>query len=175
MKSPLRYPGGKTRAITQLTDIFNSRFDILHYKTLVSPFCGGCSFEFKLIEILHEQLENIILADLFKPLITFWNQCKYNNDELADVLEDNIGGIDKDYFQSLRQLFVDNYKLSDLNIAVNYFIINRCSFSGSTFSGGFSKEAATKRFTRSSVNSIRRLKNELTNCQFVCQDFVETS
>ena len=38
-----------------------------------------------------------------------------------------------------------------------YFIINRCSFSGATLSGGFSLEASKKRFTKSSIDRIKNL------------------
>ena len=38
-----------------------------------------------------------------------------------------------------------------------YFIINRCSFSGSTLSGGFSLESSKKRFTLSSITRINNL------------------
>ena len=41
MKSPLRYPGGKTRAIEKLYNIVNKYYGNPEY--LLSPFCGGCS------------------------------------------------------------------------------------------------------------------------------------
>jgi DNA adenine methylase len=40
--------------------------------------------------------------------------------------------------------------------AIQYFILNRCSFSGSTLSGGFSQEASNGRFT-SSIDRIAAL------------------
>jgi DNA adenine methylase len=39
-----------------------------------------------------------------------------------------------------------------LQQSIQYFIINKCSFSGSTLSGGYSQEASNKRFTQSSIN-----------------------
>ena len=41
--------------------------------------------------------------------------------------------------------------------AKQYFIINRCSFSGATSSGDFSKDASIKRYTLSSINKIELL------------------
>ena len=46
--SPLRYPGGKTRACKSLDIILNENFDIKTFNKLVSPFFGGGSFEFHL-------------------------------------------------------------------------------------------------------------------------------
>ena len=45
-KSPLRYPGGKTRACKILDTIVNKYFDIKQFNTILSPFIGGGSFEF---------------------------------------------------------------------------------------------------------------------------------
>ena len=47
--SPLRYPGGKTRACKILDEIVNNYFDMTtDFDTVVSPFVGGGSFEFYL-------------------------------------------------------------------------------------------------------------------------------
>ena len=53
--------------------------------------------------------------------------------------------------------------------ALQYFIINRCSFSGATLSGGFSEESSLKRFTPSSINRIRQL--DFTNIDVYNFDF----
>ena len=45
-KSPLRYPGGKTRACKKLDIIMKEHFNIGDYDNLISPFFGGGSFEF---------------------------------------------------------------------------------------------------------------------------------
>ena len=50
-----------------------------------------------------------------------------------------------------------------------YFVINRCSFSGATLSGGFSQQAAEKRFTESSITRVNNLdlsKTEIHNEDF---------
>jgi DNA adenine methylase len=50
-----------------------------------------------------------------------------------------------------------------------YFIINRCSFSGATLSGGFSLESSKKRFTKSSISRLHNLK--LCNFSITNLDF----
>ena len=45
--SPLRYPGGKTRACKKLDTIMKDNFDITKFTNIVSPFFGGGSFEFR--------------------------------------------------------------------------------------------------------------------------------
>jgi DNA adenine methylase len=58
-----------------------------------------------------------------------------------------------------------------LQQSIQYFIINRCSFNGSTLSGGFSSEASKKRFTESSINRIESM--DFTNINIYNEDFVE--
>ena len=69
-----------------------------------------------------------------------------------NTLFDN--GIDKDEFIRLRKYIMEE---DNMNQSVHYFILNRCSFSGATLSGGFSKESSVKRFTKSSIARIGKL------------------
>ena len=46
--SPLRYPGGKTRACKIIDGVISQHFDMNSFETVVSPFFGGGSFEFYL-------------------------------------------------------------------------------------------------------------------------------
>lgn len=171
MKSPLRYPGGKSRAVDILADIMNKHFKN-KYKRIISPFCGGCSFEFKLSQLF--KTYEIICYDAFEPLIIFWNEAKNNNHELCDLIADSIGFVDKSQFIEMRNDLKTNYERTLSNeerliIAAEYFIINRCSFSGSTCSGGYSNEAMMRRFTPSSVEAIRKLN--LSRFTFIHDDY----
>jgi DNA adenine methylase len=56
-----------------------------------------------------------------------------------------------------------------LERAVKYFVINRCSFSGVTLSGGFSEESSKKRFTTSSIDRVRQV--DLSDVDVHGEDF----
>ena len=56
-----------------------------------------------------------------------------------------------------------------LERAVKYFVINRCSFSGATLSGGFSEESSKKRFTKSSIDRVRQV--DLSDVDVHDEDF----
>ncbi len=45
-KSPLRYPGGKTRACKKLDIILNEYFCISSFTTIISPFLVGALLNF---------------------------------------------------------------------------------------------------------------------------------
>lgn len=151
-KSPLRYPGGKTRACKKLETIMKEHFDIDEFDNLISPFFGGGSFEFHLQNNYHL---NIIASDKFTPLYHFWNVCKMDKEHLCAELSKKIDLIDKKEFTDLREKIME--EKNALNQSIMYFIINRCSFSGATLSGGFSLEASKKRFTTSSIERIKQL------------------
>jgi DNA adenine methylase len=168
MKSPLRYPGGKTRACKILNDIVIEK----GFKTdiVVSPFLGGGSFEFYLCKNYGSKL---IVNDKFKPLFSFWTCVKYRNTELCEKLKTYLGNVNKEIFMEMRKTIMDETDI--LTQACKYFIINRCSFSGSTLSGGFSHESSKKRFTESSIKRISELKLDsvtIKNQDFI--DFMET-
>jgi DNA adenine methylase len=150
-KSPLRYPGGKTRACKVLDTILCESVDISQFKNLISPFFGGGSFEFY---VQNKYKLNIVANDKFQPLYNFWNVCKVDKENLCEKLYNNINKIDKEKFINIRENIIT--ESNPLNQAAMYFIINRCSFSGATLSGGFSLESSKKRFT---VSSIDRIKN----------------
>lgn len=170
-KSPLRYPGGKTRACKKLETIMQEHFNIRDYDNLISPFFGGGSFEFY---IQNNYQLNIIANDKFKPLYNFWTICKNNKESLCYELTNKIDMINKEEFTSLRKQIMEEQNI--LNQSIMYFIINRCSFSGATLSGGFSLEASKKRFTKSSIERIKQLnliKFNIYNLDF--EDFINAS
>lgn len=147
MKSPLRYPGGKTRAVAILRkytdDTFAGRTE------LISPFLGGGSFELDRASVGFKVHAN----DLFSPLYTFWKIVQENPEELK-VRVQTYCPVTKETFTRLRQSIMS---LTDpLDIAAAYFVVNRCSFSGATFCGGFSSEAAEKRCNPSAIERLQR-------------------
>jgi DNA adenine methylase len=164
--SPLRYPGGKTRACKKLDSILKEYFDISEFDNIVSPFFGGGSFEF---HIQNNHQLKIIANDRFTPLYNFWTTCKFNNEHLCKALNEKLYLIDKQEFTSLREKIMN--EKNELIQSIMYFIINRCSFSGATLSGGFSLESSKKRFTKSSIDRIKELN--LTKFDIYNLDFEE--
>ena len=92
-----------------------------------------------------------------------------NKNVLCEELR-KIKSVSKEEFKSYRNAIMG---LNDntLQQSIYYFIINRCSFSGATLSGGFSEEASKKRFTQSSINKIELL--DFTNIEIYNSDFYD--
>ena len=160
--SPLRYPGGKSRAVKILYDILIREYGG-ERKTLISPFFGGGSFELA----MHSKGYKIITNDLFSPLYFFWNCLKRRPQDLIDAIKKVKRPISKDYFIQMRKRI--NECTDELESATIFFVVNRCSFSGATFCGGFSREASEKRFTDSSIKRLETV--DLANVDFSNLDF----
>jgi len=166
-KSPLRYPGGKTRAIAILEQYLTTHFPTK--RILLSPFFGGGSFELHLAAKGYQVKGN----DLFKPLYTFWQTVKDVPEDIKDAVE-SVMPITKTYFQELRQTI--QTMTDTLEIAAAYYIINRCSFSGATFCGGFSKEASTGRLNESSLKTLQQANLEnIVFSNLDCKEFLKNN
>ena len=73
MKTPLRYPGGKSRAVETLMSFVPEDCG-----EICSPFLGGGSFELALAE----KGIKVHAYDAFKPIIWFWNAILKDPDKL---------------------------------------------------------------------------------------------
>jgi len=146
--SPLRYPGGKTRAIKILEPLIKKRFPV--QKTLLSPFMGGGSFELHMLSLGYKLITN----DLFKPLYTFWLMSK-EEPVAHQALIKTYQPMTKEKFAAIRESIL--LDVDPISVAAKYFVINRSSFSGSTFCGGYSAESGEKRFTENSIKKIGAL------------------
>lgn len=150
MKSPLRYPGGKTRA-RKIIDEFVPR----NKTVLLSPFFGGGSYELF-------RGGTWFANDLFFPLYSFWDSLKNDKDSLIQDVQSKRP-VTRDTFKHMRS--------KSYITPSEYFAINRCSFSGSTFCGGFSQESATCRFTDSSIKTLEKI--DLSEFTFSNLDAIE--
>lgn len=163
-KSPLRYPGGKTRAVKILSALMPEDVLADTDKHVIAPFVGGGSFELWLTS----QGKTVKAFDIFAQLAVFWSQCDTDPGSLtAELRTTKATGVDSDLFKQLQgelrafEAAPDSSQLTKLEIATKFFAVNRCSFSGSTLSGGFSKQAAAGRFTESSILKVEQWNNPL--------------
>ena len=152
-KTPLRYPGGKSRALTKL---FQFIPDLKNYKEFREPFLGGGSVA---IEIGKRYPHiDIWVNDLYEPLYNFWKILQSDGQKLRDILL-QLKQRHPDP-SSAKKLFLDakDYLAqpvgNSIDRAVSFYVVNKCSFSGLTESSAFSKQASESNF---SMNGIEKL------------------
>ena len=81
LKTPLRYPGGKSRACTKLATVFP---DLSKFKEYREPFLGGGSVALYVTK-MYPHL-NVWVNDLYVPLINFWKELQHDGQALQDLL-----------------------------------------------------------------------------------------
>ena len=164
IKSPLRYPGGKQRAISKIANYLP-----LSFREFREPFIGGGSVFFHILQT--DPSLNYWINDLNEELYHFWLQSKINLTELVDLVWD----IKKNKTDG-RSLFkhlakADTTKMTSLDRAVRFFVLNRISFSGTIESGGYSEASFIGRFTNSSIDRLAALDQCLVNAQITNLDY----
>jgi DNA adenine methylase len=164
IKSPLRYPGGKQKAIAKIINYIPPSFQ--EYR---EPFIGGGSVFFHILQT--DPSLNYWINDLNEELYHFWLQSKINLTELVDLVWDikknKTDG--RALFKHLAQ--ADTTKMTSLERAVRFFVLNRISFSGTIESGGYSEASFIGRFTNSSIDRLAALDQCLVNTQITNLDY----
>ena len=153
LKTPLRYPGGKSRALSKLFQYIPNLKDYTEYR---EPFLGGGSVALE-IGKRYPHLD-IWVNDLYGPLYNFWRVLQDQGRELRDQL------VQLKYRHpepvSAKLLFLDakeklnDDSTSDLSAAVSFYIVNKCSFSGLTESSSFSKQASDSNFSMRGIDKL---------------------
>ena len=153
LKTPLRYPGGKSRAVVKL---FQYLPDLTQVKEFREPFIGGGSVALEITK-RYPNIE-IWVNDLYEPLYNFWCELRDNGQDLEDAILSK-----KNHYpdrETARKLFndskedINDEEKSNFERAVAFYIVNKCSFSGLTESSSFSPQASESNF---SFRGIERL------------------
>jgi len=153
LKTPLRYPGGKSRAVTKMDPYFP---DLRNYKEFREPFLGGGSVA---IHITKKYPDLTIWAnDLYEPLVNFWQQLQMFGTDLKNALADlksshNDPVSAKTLFLSSK-VNVGDISVNNFDRAVAFYIVNKCSFSGLTESSSFSPQASNSNFSMRGIEKL---------------------
>lgn len=161
-KSPLRYPGGKSRAVKIISEYIPK-----DTTQICSPFFGGGSLE------IHWAQNGIRVYgyDSFGPLVDFWQVLLKNPIKLANNVK-KFHPLKKEEFYKLQKIQMESK--NKLERATVFFVLNRTSFSGSTLSGGMASGGKDNnpRFTKSSIAKLESFK--IKNLSIELMDFKES-
>jgi len=174
IKTPLRYPGGKSRVAELLVDLMPD------FKEYREPFLGGGS-----VFLTAKQKRpdaKFWVNDLYYDLYCFWYEVQRDNPELVKKIRET-----RDYWTTgegaalggkyMYEKLVGDIMLYDVDEtrarAIAFFIINRVTFSGTSLSGGYSQESFDKRFTPSSIDRLEKIGPLLQNTTITNLDYSE--
>ena len=167
IRSPLRYPGGKTKLINSINKYFPEKIEEYY-----EPFFGGGS-----VGLFVEQKYKpsiVKVNDINKLVYYFWINAKNNNEVFVNELiqyKDSVKDGKKLFYECRTK--INNNLASDYDLAISMFILNRISFSGLFESGGYSNNSFEKRFTYNSIIKIKQVHDIIANFNFTNKDFVD--
>ena len=163
LKTPLRYPGGKSRAVQKLSQYFPSLKDC--YGEFREPFIGGGSVAIYITKMF--PLLDIWVNDLYEPLVNFWQQLQMFGYDLQSELVDSKLAYSTP--ELARELFtkskdhINDKTESNFNRAVAFYIVNKCSFSGLTESSSFSEQASNSNFSLRGIYKLKEYSELIVN------------
>ena len=154
LKTPLRYPGGKSRACTKMDPYIP---DLRDYKEYREPFLGGGSVAIYITK-KYPHLD-IWVNDLYEPLVNFWKTLQDDGHALYKRLQELKSRYPdpasaKGLFLEAKEI-VNDYAQPNLYRACSFYIINKCSFSGLTESSSFSRQASDNNFSMRGIEKLQ--------------------
>lgn len=162
VKSPLRYPGGKSRAVEKIASL------VPNFSEYREPFLGGGSVFLYLKQ--KYSTKQFWVNDLYAELFYFWKMCQ--NDTPTLIAQVNEWKKKYDDGKSLHRFLVENMpNFDEKQKASAFFVFNRITFSGTTEAGGFSQQAYNGRFTLSSVERLRPFAQLLAHTEITNLDY----
>ncbi|RKU14953.1 modification methylase [Candidatus Poribacteria bacterium] len=171
-KSPLRYPGGKSRALKQILPLIP-----VNISEFREPFVGGGSVFFAIRSLFQNRIKSYWINDLNYDLYCFWKQVRDHGPSLVDALiEKHATTTDgrtlfKELTKTKDELNHNRALLCEFQRAVRFFVLNRITFSGVVDSGGYSQSAYEKRFTDSSIERVKNICPYLSGVKITNEDY----
>lgn len=162
-KTPIRYPGGKSRAVAKMDPYFP---DLGEYKEFREPFIGGGSVAIHVTK-KYPHLK-VWVNDLYEPLVNFWQQLQMFGPEMRLKLMELKSrypdpGSARGLFLESKDYLNDASNNDALWRAISFYIVNKCSFSGLTESSSFSKQASDSNFSMRGIDKLTGYSQIISN------------
>jgi DNA adenine methylase len=169
LKTPLRYPGGKSRVAKDFIPRFPN--DIKEYR---EPFVGGAS-----VALLFTQKYPDVpvwINDKYTYLYNFWVQLQKRGDDLSEALREyKIDHSSEDKAKELFKASKENIKTEedDFERACLFWILNKCSYSGLTENSSFSATASRQNFTTRGASGLKFISSLIQDWKITNLDYSE--
>ena len=166
--TPLRYPGGKSRAIKFLSQ------HLPKVESYREPFLGGGSMALYVTQTYPNT--DVWVNDLYYPLYAFWVTLRDHGQQLCDDLRELKTELGESY-DAHRMAFDDaKDKLNNdlYESGFNFYVANKCSFSGLTANSSFSKQASRANFTFRGIDKLPALGELIQGWRITNQSYEES-
>ncbi|WP_169754457.1 DNA adenine methylase [Campylobacter curvus] len=179
IKSPLRYPGGKS----QLTKFVSHTIEINSIKNPIycEPFCGGGGVAINLL--LDKKVDKIILNDFDAAIYSFWYAVLNDTEKLIRKINEIKITIDERLKQ--KEIYMSNQSKNKYNFNLGFatLFLNRTNVSGIIKGGaiGGNRQQGTykldcrfnKEYIISKIYEIAKHKNDIVLYNLEANDFIK--
>ena len=165
--TPLRYHGGKSRAIKFLSQ------HLPKIESYREPFLGGGSMALYVTKTYPNT--DVWVNDLYYPLYAFWVTLRDHGQQLCDDLRELKTELGESY-DAHRMAFDDAKDKLNNDIyesGFNFYVANKCSFSGLTANSSFSKQASRANFTFRGIDKLPALSELIQGWRITNQSYEE--
>ena len=165
MNTPIRYPGGKSKAVKKLYDYMPLMNNYTEWR---EPFLGGGSMSIEISKRYPDM--KIWVNDLYPALFTFWTVLRSDGEDMCEKLirmksECYTPDAAKKMLGEQKEIINDDTS-SKFDKAVAWYFANRNSFSGLTETGTFSVQANEMSFTDNIINKLPHYQKLIKNWKF---------
>ena len=122
-RSPLRYPGGKSKISKFVAELIRNAGQKEVY---IEPFAGGAGVALDLL--LTEKVQNIVINDYDKAIYSFWRAVLNETDALVNKIENTAVTIEE--WNTQKDIYINQNKKYSLELAFATFFLNRTNRSG---------------------------------------------
>ncbi len=162
IKSPLRYPGGKSRAVDLISTL------VPEFDEFREPFLGGGSIFIYLKQKFPDR--KFWVNDLHYSLFKFWDMSQKDVNSVIKKINEWRGEFKEG--KVLHKFLTKNIsEFNDLETATAFFIFNRITFSGTSESGGYSEQSYHGRFTESSIERLKKFAEVINEARITNSDY----
>ncbi len=174
--SPLRYPGGKYKLRSYITEMVK----INNCTTYIEPFAGGSALSLELL--YNDIVKKVIINDYDFSIYCFWESILNSTDEFIEKINQVNVNLDEWYVQKEIREHMEDY--SYLDIGFSTFFLNRTNRSGIIDKAGpigginqngnykidcrFNKEELIKK-----IRKIASYKNKISLYNMEALDFID--
>ena len=169
LKTPLSYPGGKSRFLKTLIKYT----ELNNVEEIRDCFLGGGSFMIYLTLLYPNK--KIWVNDKCYLLFNFWIQLRDNVDNLVKKLNDIYNDFSKlndnnkkEYFKKIKNKIENE---NNINKAVYYYFLNKCSYSG--LFNNISLLCSNSKFNLNNINNLFYYSNVIQKWKITNLDYKE--
>jgi DNA adenine methylase len=160
IKTPLRYPGGKSRA-TKILEQFLPE-DWQEYR---EAMVGGGSFFLYLLQ--KHSNKQFWINDKYPELIKFWQELQCGPEKIVEYCKSIKENNDN---ETAREIF-KNKILKQEKTASDFYFINKTSFSGLSENSSYAPKAYDQNFTISCMDKLKSISELIKNVKITNDDY----